>query len=150
MARVKSLVVLFVCLHAALAANLTDNCGRSLATEPDWRIVGGTQAAKGEFPWQIMLNRIFEDENTGQQMMSLCGGTIINNQWILTAAHCVVDSSRASEYTVRLGLIDLNRGGGYKASVSKVDSQFSVEQITNTTTDLTFYLANRSFTMSIS
>lgn len=113
------IALLSLSVSAALAA-LPTNCGKSMATAPDWRVVGGTRAAKGEFPWQIMLNREFEDEITGQRMMELCGGSVINDEWILTAAHCVVQSNRASEYTIKLGITDMTTANGYKSAVSKV------------------------------
>ena len=43
------------------------------------RIIGGDQAAFGEFPWQAHI-RI-----AGFQ----CGGVLLNHQYIATAAHCV-------------------------------------------------------------
>jgi secreted trypsin-like serine protease len=49
----------------------------------DPRIVGGEDAAVGELPWQVV---VFPGPN-------LCGGTLIDNEWVLTAAHCVVDEN---------------------------------------------------------
>ncbi|KAG0428803.1 hypothetical protein HPB47_024235 [Ixodes persulcatus] len=46
------------------------------------QIVGGSDATPLEFPWQISL-RI-----SGQH---ICGGSIINKQHILTAAHCILE-----------------------------------------------------------
>lgn len=57
------------------------------------RIVGGTQAQKGSWPWQAMLAK-----PRGSQF---CGGSLIDEQWVLTASHCVEGES-ASGIVVRL------------------------------------------------
>ena len=44
------------------------------------RVVGGKMAGANEFPWMVAL--IIGSKN-------LCGGSIIADRWILTAAHCV-------------------------------------------------------------
>ncbi|XP_040587877.1 coagulation factor XI isoform X1 [Mesocricetus auratus] len=46
------------------------------------RVVGGTASVHGEWPWQVSLHI------TSPTQGHLCGGSIIGNQWILTAAHC--------------------------------------------------------------
>jgi secreted trypsin-like serine protease len=50
------------------------------------RIVGGANAGIGEYPWQVRLS-IYEAGN-----YYLCGGTLIDPQWVLTAGHCVTES----------------------------------------------------------
>jgi len=60
-------------------------CGRQ-AIRPDetgLRIVGGSFAIPNSWPWQVSL---FSGS-------FFCGGSIINNQWILTAAHCQVSTT---------------------------------------------------------
>ena len=47
-------------------------------------IVGGDDAIMGEFPYQASLQRRNEDGTYGH----VCGATIINEQWAVTAAHC--------------------------------------------------------------
>jgi trypsin len=60
---------------------------------PDEPIVGGTTAAQGDFPFIISLQK-----NGGHY----CGGSLLNGNTVLTAAHCVVGSS-ASPFKVRAG-----------------------------------------------
>ena len=47
-------------------------------------IVGGDPADRLEFTWQISLQK-FENG----QWLHTCGGSIIDKNWIFTAAHCV-------------------------------------------------------------
>lgn len=48
---------------------------------PELRIVGGTAASVKNYPWQVYIR-------SGDYS---CGGTIIADKWILTAAHCLFD-----------------------------------------------------------
>lgn len=47
------------------------------------RIVGGTDAADGQAPYQCSIQR------QGRIGRNICGCAIISNKWILTAAHCI-------------------------------------------------------------
>lgn len=53
------------------------------------RIIGGVEATLGRWPWQVSL--YYSNRHT-------CGGSIINSQWVVTAAHCV------HKYASSLGL----------------------------------------------
>jgi secreted trypsin-like serine protease len=48
------------------------------------KIVGGVPAVKGAYPFQVML---FTTANGKDG--SLCGGSLVTNKWVLTAAHCL-------------------------------------------------------------
>ncbi|CAB4056908.1 TMPRSS9 [Lepeophtheirus salmonis] len=49
------------------------------------RILGGRRVNEGEIPWQVMFRLRVQD-----LFLSTCGGTIISNQFVLTAAHCFI------------------------------------------------------------
>merc|ERR1711973_284597 len=51
---------------------------------PNQRIVGGVETTANEFPFLVSLQRGSDDSFT-----HLCGGTIYNSKFIITAAHCV-------------------------------------------------------------
>ena len=64
-------------------------CGQNrLATDRDsvedrvHRIVGGENAVEGEIGWQVALT------SSPDNIFVYCGGTLINEQWVMTAAHC--------------------------------------------------------------
>ncbi|XP_001965000.3 transmembrane protease serine 9 [Drosophila ananassae] len=63
------------------AEGLPLQCGNKNPVSPDQeRIVGGINASPHEFPWIAVLFK------SGKQF---CGGSLITNSHILTAAHCV-------------------------------------------------------------
>ncbi|KAM4717038.1 LOW QUALITY PROTEIN: polyserase-2-like [Anableps anableps] len=65
-----------ICVVAVLML-LTKVCGQPALNT---RIVGGEEAPPGSWPWQVSLHYLSSH---------FCGGSLINDQWILTAAHCV-------------------------------------------------------------
>lgn len=82
--------------------NPTKNeCGISIGM----RIYGGENADIDEFPWLAML----QYENRREERKFSCGGSLINNRYVVTAAHCVVGEVEKKEGNlvgVRLGEYD--------------------------------------------
>jgi len=72
--------------------------GYDLKSTIDQRgIVGGNYARLGQFPFHTLL--VIDG-------MWWCGGSLINANFILTAAHCIYESFSASAYSIN----DLNEG----------------------------------------
>ena len=61
--------------------SLANQCG---IKPPGNRIVGGEEADRNEYPWQVMM-RI----KKGDLDLQFCGGSLISPDTVLTAAHCV-------------------------------------------------------------
>lgn len=51
------------------------------------RIFGGEVAEIGEFPWMVFIKYTDPDGKPTESLS--CSGTIINEEFVLTAAHCV-------------------------------------------------------------
>ncbi|XP_059952868.1 transmembrane protease serine 11D [Mesoplodon densirostris] len=76
---------------------LTQECGLrpDLTTLSDERIIGGTKAKEGDWPWQVSLQ---------WSNLHHCGGVLISKKWILSAAHCFTSRSDTLQWTVTFGI----------------------------------------------
>uniref|UniRef100_A0A671N1R0 Plasminogen n=1 Tax=Sinocyclocheilus anshuiensis TaxID=1608454 RepID=A0A671N1R0_9TELE len=63
---------------------------------PEAKIVGGCISKAHSWPWQISLRT--------RGKIHFCGGTLIDAQWVLTAAHCLERSESPSAYKILLGI----------------------------------------------
>ncbi|RVT87090.1 serine protease [Rhodobacteraceae bacterium CCMM004] len=89
------------------------------------RVIGGVEAAPGAWPWQVALVDASRPVSPESQF---CGGSMVLDNWVLTAAHCVRWPTDTPGETVDLapGVFDIVVGtnvlgeGGDKVPVEAV------------------------------
>ncbi|SCK58896.1 Trypsin [Streptomyces sp. WMMB 714] len=74
---------------------------------PSTKIVGGTPAEQGEFPWMVRLSMG-------------CGGALFEKDVVLTAAHCVDGSGDDTSITATGGVVDLDDSNKVEVKSTKV------------------------------
>jgi len=79
------------------------------------KIVGGEVTEVNEYPWQVGI--VYKNDNR-----VFCGGSLISNRWILSAAHCIC-SNHAKHYQVLLGEHD------YESSSETTEVRMDIIQI---------------------
>ncbi|XP_067003861.1 brachyurin [Anabrus simplex] len=62
----------------------------------DGRVIGGSAASRGQFPWQAAIRL---------DSVSFCGGSLISSNYVLTAAHC---TDGISTFTITLGATSIS------------------------------------------
>ncbi|KAK2517199.1 Acr, partial [Columba guinea] len=88
-------------------AQAVKTCGlRTRASYGSTRVVGGTDAQPGAWPWIVSVQELWE-----QGAAHKCGGSLISSQWVLTAAHCFVTVRTDAMWRVVAGATQLSRLG---------------------------------------
>ena len=98
----------------------TEICGRP---KKHGRIVGGEETSSRDWPWQVGLQTMYEN-------YIFCGGSLINKEWVLTAAHCIEDNNPSINGCVapnpglRIILGEFDQGNIYGHEVQKSKLRF--------------------------
>uniref|UniRef100_A0A3B3SMM6 Coagulation factor IX n=1 Tax=Paramormyrops kingsleyae TaxID=1676925 RepID=A0A3B3SMM6_9TELE len=84
----------------------------------DKRIVGGNEVTPGEIPWQV-----------GE--LIFCGGSILSERWVITAAHCL-EKITIDSFFVRVGEHNVHRNEGteddYEISEWQVHNSYNASK----------------------
>lgn len=101
-----SIGLLALCVVFVTVCSETKFLHRSSDEPVTTRIINGEDAEEGQFPYQVSLR----NERMGSQ--HFCGGSILNDEYILTAAHCVQGLNSIPSLVVAVvGSHRLSRGG---------------------------------------
>ncbi|XP_043793647.1 chymotrypsin-1-like [Apis laboriosa] len=82
------------------------------------KIVGGTNASPGQFPYQVSLRK------SGRHF---CGGTLITERHVVTAAHCIhgIVSAPYNDFIIVTGTIsNINGGQSYRVAKTTINPDF--------------------------
>lgn len=87
--------------------------------------MGGIEAVPNEFPWMAKLLIDTSEVSDG------CGGSLIDCQWVVTAAHCVFDEENAKyvsskEVTIVLGAHDAQNPEISKIPIKEVKAKMII------------------------
>uniref|UniRef100_A0A8B9ISY8 Acrosin n=1 Tax=Amazona collaria TaxID=241587 RepID=A0A8B9ISY8_9PSIT len=105
------LLPLFILLAMCWTAHGT-SCYRTCGRQPMAvyrgmsRIVGGTDAQPGSWPWIVSIQTILQ-----RRMVHICGGSLISPQWVLSAAHCFMEARYIPMWRVVIGATQLSHLG---------------------------------------
>jgi secreted trypsin-like serine protease len=86
-----------VLARAPVSAQTVRDVVDTLRPSANTRVIGGSAAKTGAWPWQVLI-LIPAAQDSKKNMV--CGGSLIGQRWVLTAAHCFEDFDRSRPVAV--------------------------------------------------
>merc|ERR1711915_575660 len=101
--------------------NTGNQCYCGVPNAGEDRIIGGEDAGRGEFPWQVMVyKKYYFEDGSWHMAFPLCGGVLISDRHVLTTPGCISKISSVEETGVALGTNKFSHSIVHASSVSVV------------------------------
>lgn len=105
--------------------SVDDVCGKPHAKVLKQRrlgkVVAGNNAEKGAYPWQAMLWEHWSG--------LFCGGSLVNRQWIITAAHCFTEFQQRYLRNIKVKDLRIKLGKHDQSKVEVTEQVFGANAI---------------------
>lgn len=133
---------------------------RKAAGDSNDRVFGGFAAEQGAWPFQVALLTSYMLDNRPESQMDaqFCGGSLIAPNWVLTAAHCLVNEGKpvpAEAITVLSGATYLAEGkrlkvaevivhDGFDKNMASIDNDIGLLRLSGNATAETITLPTKA------
>ncbi|XP_050677519.1 brachyurin-like [Leptidea sinapis] len=80
----RRIMLVYLYILVLLVISASSVCNNEHCSKIESRVIGGAQSERNSRPYQVAL--YMRVGTTGQ--LGFCGGALVDQQWVLTAAHC--------------------------------------------------------------